>query len=249
MTTTEAQVIEANGVQTTITKMERVYIKPVFGLINVRGECPDFGFSNKEWDITTDWVSNEDGGVAYFYNEASFKLSADILDFTPHNKWRSSKHHFKMEFPEDMLRTIKKNVWDIKKKDCAFGYCVERLYNRGCLEGWENMWNCKECIATNNPPLTPFTLCKKIEKLSTNYGVMNGGEKCSNIFGSDELIPLKDFKENMCVPIMPLRCLCGCSHIYNFTEEEQNKRFKRIGKYKLFFSPNHIKTFKAKHHF
>lgn len=243
--TTSPQVIESNGTQTTIVKMMKTFNKSVFGLIRIQGECPDFGFANKEWDITTDFKD----GVAYFYNKNSFNLSADILDFTPHNKWRSSKHHFKMEFPEDLIRTYDKEVWDIKKIDCAFGYCCERLYNRGCLEDWENKWNCGFCKNEISKITPSHTLSKKIGKLSTNYGVMNGGVKCSNIFGSDELIPLKDFKENMCVPIMPLRCLCGCSHIYHFTEEEQNKRFKRYGKYKLFFSPDHIKTFKAKHHF
>jgi len=28
---------------------------------------------------------------------------------------------------------------------CAFGYCREELYDRGCLEGFENMWICDEC--------------------------------------------------------------------------------------------------------
>lgn len=28
---------------------------------------------------------------------------------------------------------------------CAFGYCCEELYNRGALDGWENMWICKSC--------------------------------------------------------------------------------------------------------
>lgn len=28
---------------------------------------------------------------------------------------------------------------------CAFGYCCEELYNRGALDGWENMWICDRC--------------------------------------------------------------------------------------------------------
>ena len=241
--TTSPQVIESNGTQTTIFKEMKTFNKPVFGLIRIKGECPDFGFANKEWDITTDFKD----GVAYFYSEDSFKLSADILEFSEHNKWRSSKHHFKMEFPEDLIRTFEKEVWIVKKIDCAFGYCCERLYNRGCLEGWEDKWNCGFCKNEISQITPSHDLSKKIMKLSTNYGVMENGIKCSSIFGSN--IPLKDFKENMVVPIMPIRCLCGCSHIYDFTEEEQNKRFKKIGKYKCFFSPNHIKRFKAFHHF
>ena len=29
--------------------------------------------------------------------------------------------------------------------DCAFGYCCERLYNRGPLPKFEKMWTCNEC--------------------------------------------------------------------------------------------------------
>lgn len=36
--------------------------------------------------------------------------------------------------------------FNIKKEpDCAFGYCCERLYNRGCLPKYELLWNCNEC--------------------------------------------------------------------------------------------------------
>lgn len=39
------------------------------------------------------------------------------------------------------------------KVKCAYGYCQEDLYNRGCLKGWEKMWICDDCKLTNNPPV------------------------------------------------------------------------------------------------
>ena len=29
--------------------------------------------------------------------------------------------------------------------ECAFGYCCERLYNRGPLPDWESKWICEAC--------------------------------------------------------------------------------------------------------
>ena len=31
---------------------------------------------------------------------------------------------------------------------CAFGYCCEELYNRGCLPNWQDLWICDECKDT-----------------------------------------------------------------------------------------------------
>jgi len=39
----------------------------------------------------------------------------------------------------------------VSRVKCAFGYCEEDLYNRGCLPDWEKMWICEECKSTNNP--------------------------------------------------------------------------------------------------
>jgi hypothetical protein len=140
---------------------------------------------------------------------------------------------------------------------CAYGYfCSEELYNRGCLKDWENMYVCQVCINGNiewekeRPVRDRLNLLKRIENIKNrNYGFTIGVEKYSNIFGRTELIPLKDFKVNMEVPIIPLNCLCGCSHKIDFTLDEQNKRFEKTGKYKCFFNAKHITMFKKEHIF
>lgn len=55
-------------------------------------------------------------------------------------KYIRSKYDLKLDDEGDL-------VWEEKKKqdDCAFGYCQEHLYNRGCLPDWRNKWLCKEC--------------------------------------------------------------------------------------------------------
>jgi hypothetical protein len=105
------EVIKTNGTFITINKTIKSVEKPVFAIIHVIGDCPDFGYSNKEWDGLTDW----EDGKAYFYNKSSFSLSSDVLDFTAHNKWRSRKNHFKIEFPQNMIRKFEKECWDVKK--------------------------------------------------------------------------------------------------------------------------------------
>ena len=95
-----------------------------------------------------------------------------------------------------------------------------------------------------------YILLQRIETIkNNNYGFTIGTDKYSRIFGRNELIPLKDFKVNMEVPIIPLNCLCGCSHKLDFTLDKQNKRFENKGNYKCFFNAKHITTFKKQHHF
>ena len=157
--------------------------------------------------------------------------------------------------------------------------CSEELYNRGCLKGWENMWICDKCkigLAKGDEEklneiivevgglayydmkqeqedkiiLDRLNLLQRIETIkNNNYGFTIGTDKYSRIFGRNELIPLKDFKVNMEVPIIPLNCLCGCSHKLDFTLDKQNKRFENKGNYKCFFNAKHITTFKKQHHF
>jgi hypothetical protein len=165
---------------------------------------------------------------------------------------------------------------------CAFGYCSEELYNRGCLEGFENMWICNECKfelqkikegeeeklnelivevgglayydmkqeQEDKIILDRLNLLQRIETIkNNNYGFTIGKDKYSRIFGRNELIEIKDFKVNMEVPIIPLNCLCGCSHKLDFTLDKQTKRFENKGNYKCFFNAKHITTFKKEHHF
>lgn len=49
-----------------------------------------------------------------------------------------------------LLRSVPDNVlneWVSKysEVECAFGYCCEKLYNRGPLPDWESKWICEAC--------------------------------------------------------------------------------------------------------
>jgi hypothetical protein len=63
--------------------------KKVYGTITIKkGGCPDFGFTNKEYDW--DFIENcNDGGIVYFYSKNSFNLGVDLLDFTEEYKYRN----------------------------------------------------------------------------------------------------------------------------------------------------------------
>ena len=47
----------------------------------------------------------------------------------------------------------------VMKEDCALGYCCERLYNRGCLDDYENYFICEQCKHVDEDPRP--NLCKK----------------------------------------------------------------------------------------
>jgi hypothetical protein len=239
-------VIVSNSVRITTRFGDKTITKPVYGVIHIlKGDCPDFGFANKEWDDYLDY--DKEKRIAYFYTEHSFNMGVDFLTFASHIKQRERNGDFKVDKDTIKSRTyIKPNCWIVDKEECSFGYCCERLYNRGCLPNWENMWYCDECKDTmvNQPrDMLSLRILNKTKKHSVKYG----DDVYTNIFGGDELIKMKELKPFMSVPIMPLRCLCGCSHILDFTTEAQNKNFtskRTTGKYRLFFSPDHIKTFK-----
>lgn len=66
-------------------------------------------------------------------------------------EWKEKK--FNPEPFESSDFVIKKKKVVKKKPECAFGYCEERLYNRGCLPDWRNKWICEYCENTLNPPV------------------------------------------------------------------------------------------------
>jgi len=51
------------------------------------------------------------------------------------------------------------------KPVCAYGYCEEKLYNRGKLPNWRNMWICKECE-------TDVKYLEELENLKMKYNKM-----------------------------------------------------------------------------
>lgn len=54
--------------------------------------------------------------------------------------------NFKCEYITDRYKLKLDDIGDIVwENKCAFGYCEEELYNRGCLPDWENMWLCEVC--------------------------------------------------------------------------------------------------------
>lgn len=59
-----------------------------------------------------------------------------------HGNWKckyiKDKYILKLDDEGDL-------VWEEKPKVCAFGYCREDLYRRGCLANWRDLWICNEC--------------------------------------------------------------------------------------------------------
>jgi hypothetical protein len=88
---------------------------------------------------------------------------------------------------------------------------------------------------------------------NANTAMLICGEKFFNLFNdTTELVRATELKVFMESPFIPNRCLCGCSHIYDFTTEAQNKNFtskRTTGKYRMFFSPDHIRTYKRNNPF
>jgi hypothetical protein len=70
--------------------------------------------------------------------------------------------NYDLKFDEDgNLEWTKK-----EQPDCAFGYCCEKLYNRGCLKGYEKLWNCDECKVASG--IVKIECCR----------INKAGEKC-----------------------------------------------------------------------
>lgn len=87
-------------------------------------------------------------------------------------------------------------------------------------------------------------LCKRITDHQFPYVVTVDDEKYSTIFGDDELINKDEFEEYLNVPVMPLRCLCGCNNLFSICT--QIHTYKNNNKFKLFYNSNHIQDFKRK---
>jgi hypothetical protein len=61
-------------------------------------------------------------------------------------------------------------------------------------------------------------LCNRIADTTTSYAVAHGSETFTNIIANDELIQDNEMKVYMSVPIIPLRCLCGCPNTFSLEQ-------------------------------
>ena len=62
------------------------------------------------------------------------------------------------------------------KPECAFGYCCERLYERGCLLDWRKMWICEECKNTLRLEIN----CRKCNSYLTSVEINNNIDCCND---------------------------------------------------------------------
>jgi hypothetical protein len=115
-------VIVSNSVKINTRFGNKTITQPVYGVIHIlKGDCPDFGFANKEWDYLD---YDEEKRIAYFYTKQSFNMGEDFLTFSSHIKQRERDGDFKVDKETIKSRTyIKPNCWIVDKEECSFGYC------------------------------------------------------------------------------------------------------------------------------
>ena len=68
----------------------------------------------------------------------------------------------------------------VKIDECAFGYCNEELYKRGCLKSWKNKWLCEDCKITSGLECSRIKKKKKVRKFVCGR-VDKYGDKCEEI--------------------------------------------------------------------
>lgn len=95
-----------------------------YGVIKHKGNyCPDYGFSNKEFNEYYDKKVINGDTYAFFYDRSSYNMAIDMHTFTPETKKRYYRNEFTCYFgnniPEDLRvhRYIKENTWIIKYLD------------------------------------------------------------------------------------------------------------------------------------
>ena len=109
-------IIVSNSVRITIRFGDKTITKPVYGVIHIlKGDCPDFGFANKEW-FYLDYDNEK--RIAYFYTEHSFNMGVDFLTFAYHTKQRERNGDFKVDKDTIKSRTyIEPNCWIVDKEE------------------------------------------------------------------------------------------------------------------------------------
>lgn len=103
-------------------EVKKIVNKKVYGMIHINGKCPDFGFTNKEYDW--DFIQNCNGGIVYFYSKNSFDLGVDLLDFTEENKHRN---WYKKDFVIEKVDNTKEVDDVCEKCHCFIKHCCCEL--------------------------------------------------------------------------------------------------------------------------
>lgn len=128
----------------------------------------------EEYNIDLGVVKIEDNDCCKFCGWRS-EYEQSHIDY---GNWNCSHivANYNLKFDEDgNLEWTKKD-----EPDCAFGYCNEELYKRGCLKSWKNKWLCEDCKITSGLECSRIKKKKKVRKFVCGR-VDKYGDKCEEI--------------------------------------------------------------------